>query len=170
MCSSNKFNLICLIKLRYYVTSKKITSTTGTHRPTGDIIGVGPHQITHCTIMWHLLLSINDFNLIESSYWGWEATMHTKYLIIDYWGKWQIIKDLCTVAPHVNWAILAQTFIIETVYLSDLSWFVVATDQPYTIWVPYLNKNCGIIIYFESKKKEKGLNWVKTSIDKISHE
>lgn len=86
--------------------------------------------------------------------------MYAKDFIIDDSCKCQIIEDFCTVAPYINWSILSETFVIETVDLSDLSALVISTDKSYSFRVADL----------QSQKQEKSLNRWVSSVNKISHE
>ena len=64
--------------------------------------------------------------------------MHTEDLIINKCCKWQEVHDLSAVAPHIYRAVFPQTLIIESINLSDLSAFVVTSDQGYVLRVAYL--------------------------------
>jgi hypothetical protein len=67
-----------------------------------------------------------------------QPTMHTEYFFVNQSGQAQVIKYFCAISPHVDGAILPQAFIIEPIYLSDLSAFVVPANQGDTVRITYL--------------------------------
>jgi len=86
--------------------------------------------------------------------------MHTEDLIINYCSKSEIVKNVCAVSPDVYRAILSEALIVETIHLSDLSAFMISSDQRDSFRVSDL----------EGQKKKEGLNGVAASVDKVSHE
>ena len=55
----NQFYFICLAEMLTDVAPKEIPSPPGTQTPPLNLFRITPQQITHGTIMWHLLFSIN---------------------------------------------------------------------------------------------------------------
>ena len=55
--------------------------------------------------------------------------MQTENLIFNNSCKRQIVEKVCEELPYVCVAILAHTFVVETINLSDLSAFVVASEN-----------------------------------------
>lgn len=62
--------------------------------------------------------------------------------------------------PHIDTAILAQTFIVKAINLRDLSTFVIAADQRNPIGIANL----------ESQEEEEGFDRVVAPIDKVTQE
>ena len=60
----------------------------------------------------------------------------------------EVIEEICEVFPHVGIAILAKTFIVETVDLGDLARFMISTENSDSILVADL----------ETDKKSHGLH------------
>jgi hypothetical protein len=84
--------------------------------------------------------------------------MDAKYAAIYDGTQRKIIEDFAAPAPHVAAAVLALTFVVEPVYLRDLSRLVVSTDESYAIRISH----------FERQKEKKRFNAVETSIYKVS--
>mmetsp|Transcript_6233 Transcript_6233/g.18937 ORF Transcript_6233/g.18937 Transcript_6233/m.18937 type:complete len:205 (-) Transcript_6233:40-654(-) len=110
--------------------------------------------------MRNLLLAVDDTNLVQCIDGGTQATVHTEHLVIDESRETEIVEEICTIAPHVHRAELAQTFVIETIHLCDLTTFVVASNESDAVRVANL----------ESEKQEEGFDTVEASIDKVAHE
>jgi hypothetical protein len=73
--------------------------------------------------------------LIKCVDWRREATMYTKNTIIDDSRQWEIVKDFTAISPNIHRPKFPQAFIIKSIDLSYLPWFMVATDQCDTIRV-----------------------------------
>jgi len=86
--------------------------------------------------------------------------MHSKDLIVDQSRKTQVVKDFRAVSPYIDRTILFETFVVKAIDLSDLSTFVVASNQCDAVRVAHL----------ESKEEEEGFDRVEASIHKVSHE
>ena len=54
--------------------------------------------------------------------------------------QWQVIKQVGEVLPHVRIAVLAQTLVVESIHLSNLSALVVTTQDSNTIFEPDLQE------------------------------
>lgn len=61
--------------------------------------------------------------------------MDAKNFVVDDSRQAQVVEDLRTVSPHVHRPVFPQTLIVETVHLSDLTGFVVASDKSNTIGI-----------------------------------
>lgn len=72
----------------------------------------------------------------------------------------EVIKDVTTVTPHISVPILANALVVEPVYLSDLSTFVISSDQGNPIWVSHL----------QGQQEQKSFNAIKASIHKVAKE
>ena len=55
--------------------------------------------------------------------------MQTKNLIFYSRRQRQEIEQICIVFPHIGIAIFAQTLIIETIYLCDLSGLMISSQD-----------------------------------------
>ena len=88
--------------------------------------------------MWHFLLPVNGFDLIQSVNVGRETPMDAKHFLVDQSSQREEIEYFSAVAPHIDRPVLAQTFVVKAVDLRDLAAFVVASDQRDVLWVPHL--------------------------------
>jgi hypothetical protein len=138
MRSCNKVDVVCMAKLGYDIATEEVAGTAGRHRPTSDLIGVAPHEVTHSTIVGHFLLSVETTDFIKGiDRWG-KTAMDTEDLIIDDGSEGKIVEDLCTVSPHVDRTVLSQALVVKAVDLGDLPRLVVASDEGDPLWVSHL--------------------------------
>ena len=101
MSTSDQVNIILMIKFVDNVATEQVAGSTGTNTPSGYVIRVAPHKVTHRTIMRHFLLAVEATDLIKSVDRRREASMYAEYLIIYYSCQCKIVKNLSAVAPYV---------------------------------------------------------------------
>ena len=138
MRSTYQINAILSVPFLNDFPSEKIASTTWTDHPAWNVIWVTPHQVAHCTIMGHFLLSVNHADLIEGTDRRWETTVNAENLVIDDWCEWKIVENFGAVAPNIDRSVFSQALIIESIHLCDLSALVITSDQCNSLWVSYL--------------------------------
>lgn len=63
---------------------------------------------------------------------------NASYLAINDGGQGQIVEYLSAVSPDSDRTILAETLVVETVDLGDLSGLMVSSNQCYPVWVTHL--------------------------------
>lgn len=85
--------------------------------------------------------------------------METKDLAVDQCGQGKVVEKISEVFPDVGIAIFPETFIVETVDLSDLSRFVVASEDGNTVGISDL----------ESDKKGDCLDRIVTSVNVVTY-
>lgn len=66
MCSRNQSKAIVMVECFRDVLSKGVTCTSRRDSPSTSIIRIGPEKVTHWTLVWHLLDSVQRANVIES--------------------------------------------------------------------------------------------------------
>ena len=79
--------------------------------------------------MGDLLLPVNGPDLVQSLDTGTQTSVDTEYLAVNDGGQGQVVKYLRAVSPDRDTAVFAETFVVETVDLGDLSGLVVASNQ-----------------------------------------
>ncbi len=62
------------------------------------------------------------------------------YLSIDQSSKREVVEQVSEVFPNIRIAVFPQTLIVKAVHLSDLSAFVVTTQQSDSVRVPNLHR------------------------------
>ena len=102
MSPTNQVNAILSIELLHDLASEEIASATRTDHPPWNVIGVGPHEITHGSIVRNLLFAINHSDLIQSAYRWRQAAMDAEDFVVNDGCQGQIVKDLRAVAPHID--------------------------------------------------------------------
>lgn len=63
---------------------------------------------------------------------------NASYLAINDGRQGQIVKYLSAVSPDSDRTVLAETLVVETVDLGDLSGLVVSSNQCYPVWITHL--------------------------------
>ena len=84
--------------------------------------------------------------------------MNTEQLVIHESTQGKIVEHICTSFPHRSVPVLLQTLVVKTIYLCDLTTFMVSTKKIDTVRVSNL----------QSEEKEKCLNTVITSINIVA--
>jgi len=159
MGSSNELNIINVIEFWGNFWSEQPTSTSWRHCPCLNFLWVWPHEITEWSFMRNFHSSLNQSDLIDSlNIWG-ESSMDTEDLSFNNSTNTKVIKHFGAIFPWVGITILSNSFIIESVYCSNLSSFVVSSKESNVSW----------ILEFQAEKELESLNWVVSSINKISH-
>ena len=49
------------------------------------------------------------------------------HLVVYKCCEGKVVKQICEVLPHIRIAIFPKTFVVKTIYLGDLSTFVIAS-------------------------------------------
>jgi hypothetical protein len=133
---SNELQAINMVKLGCDLITKEPASATRRNSPSVDVLGVTPDKITEGTLMRNLLSTSNDADLINSADFRAESSVNAEDLTINDSGKDEEVKDLAAGLPNRGVAVLLLTLLVEAVDLSDLTGFVVATDESDLIRVP----------------------------------
>lgn len=117
------------------VLSERVSSTTGRDSPSTSVIGITPEQITHGTFVGNFLNTIKRPDVVESVDGRTQSTVKTENLVFDESSEGKVVEEVGEVFPHVGIAIFAETFVIESVDLCDLSGLVVSTEDRNTLRV-----------------------------------
>ena len=84
--------------------------------------------------------------------------MNAENLSVDDGAEREIVEDFRAVAPDGDGTVLAQTFVVEAVDLSDLSRLVITAYQHNSVGVTN----------FEGEEKQKRFHAVEPAIDEIA--
>ncbi len=85
--------------------------------------------------MRNFLESFEGSDVIKSLNAGWKSTMEAEKLIFDNGREGQVIEEFSEAFPDIWITIFAAAFIIEAVYLRDLPWFMVSSEDGDSIFV-----------------------------------
>ncbi len=69
-----------LAELRDHVRAEEIARAAGTHTPSLRLLGIGPEEIAHGSIMRHFLFAIERADLIQTLDRRGQPAMHTEDL------------------------------------------------------------------------------------------
>jgi len=108
--------------------------------------------------MGNFLYAIEGSDIVEGIDAWRETSVEAEDLIVDKGGEGEVIEQVGEVFPYVCIAVLSKTLIIEAIDLSDLTGFVIATEDCDALGVSN----------FKSNEQCDGLNRVITPIDVIA--
>jgi hypothetical protein len=121
--------------------TESVACASWTDSPSTSVIWVAPKEIAHWSFMWDFLNSVERANVVKGINAGGKATMQAKDLVVDKGSERKVVKEVGKIFPDVGVAILSKTLIVKAVDLSDLSGFVVATEDGQAFWEANLHAN-----------------------------
>lgn len=108
--------------------------------------------------MRNFLNSVKGSDIVEGIDARRETSVEAEDLVVDEGGEGKVVEKVGEVLPHVCISILAEAFIIEAVHLSDLTRFVVATEDGDPLWVSD----------FQGHKEGHGLDGVVSTVNVVT--
>lgn len=160
MSTCDSHQVIGVIELFGDVLAERVASTSWRDTPTTSVIRVRPEEITDGTLVRSLLNAIELADLIKCIDRGGETTVEAENLILYDGSERKVVKEFSESLPDISITIFTEAFIIETVYLSDLSALVISSKDGDSISKTHL----------EGNKEGHSLHRVVATIDVISHE
>lgn len=160
MSTCDSHQVIGVIELFGDVLAERVASTSWRDTPTTSVIRVRPEEITDGTLVRSLLNAIELADLIKCIDRGGETTVEAENLILNDSCERKVVKEFSESLPDISITIFTEAFIIETVYLSDLSALVISSKDGDSISKTHL----------EGNKEGHSLHRVVATIDVISHE
>ena len=67
--------------------------------------------------------------------------MDSKETILDQSGDGKVVKQIGERLPHFRVSVLTDTFVVETIHLSDLATVVIASEKEHTVGPSHLQCN-----------------------------
>ena len=134
------------------------TSAARAEPPAVNVLGVGPEEVAHGALVRHLLLAVDDADLVQRVDGRAQAAVHGEHAVLDDRRQRQVVKHLGAVPPHVDRAVLAQALVVKAVHLRDLPRLVVAADQRHAVREPHL----------ERQQQQKSFHRVEAAVDKVA--
>lgn len=160
MCSANKLEVVLVIELFAYIFSKVKPCSSKTLRPAWLFKGIRPQQVTHGSIYWNLLDSVEISYMVQFVYRRRKSSMQSKNAVIDQSSQRKAIEGVREVSPNIRVSVFPQTLVVESVHLSDLSCFVISSKDGYSLGIPD----------FKRKQKRYRLHRVISSVNVVPHE
>jgi len=120
---------IAVVECLRDVLTEGVSCSSRRDAPASSVIRVRPEQVTHGTLVWHLLESVQGADMIQRVNTGTESTVETEDLTVHQSSEGQVVKQVGEVLPHVGIAVLPQALVIKPVNLSDLSRLVIASKN-----------------------------------------
>ena len=158
MGSTDHVDVVGGVELRHDVAAEQISGAARRHAPALRVLGIGPEQVAHGSVVRHFLLPVYGPDLIERLNGRREAAVNAEDLAVDDGREREIVEDFRAVAPDGDGAVFAQALVVEAVDLSDLTRLVVAPNQHDAVRVAD----------FEREEQEERLDAVEAAIDEIT--
>jgi hypothetical protein len=108
--------------------------------------------------MGHFLDAVQGPDVVKGVNGRAQSTVQTEDLVFDESSEGEVVEEVGKVFPHIGVAVFAETLVIETVNLRDLSGLVVSTEDGNTLGVTNL----------QADQEGHSLNGVVTSIDIVT--
>eukprot|EP00216_Chloropicon_sp_CCMP2111_P002954 CAMPEP_0198234436 /NCGR_PEP_ID=MMETSP1446-20131203/457_1 /TAXON_ID=1461542 ORGANISM="Unidentified sp, Strain CCMP2111" /NCGR_SAMPLE_ID=MMETSP1446 /ASSEMBLY_ACC=CAM_ASM_001112 /LENGTH=362 /DNA_ID=CAMNT_0043915217 /DNA_START=63 /DNA_END=1152 /DNA_ORIENTATION=- len=160
VCPGNELDAIDVVELLADVAAEEVAGTSRAEAPSRHVLGVGPKQVAHRSLVRDFLLPVDAPDLVQRRDVGRKAAVDSQHDAIHEGREAEVIENLHAVAPHVQGTVLADALVVETVNLGDLPTLVVAADEADAVRVAN----------FQSEEKQKGLHAVESPVHEVAHE
>ena len=108
---------------------------------TATIIGIGPQQVAHGSLMGYFLDAIQSPDVVEGINGRREAAVQTENLVVDKGSQREVVEEVGEIFPHVCVSVFPEAFIVEAINLCDLTGLVVTTQDGDALRVSNLQGN-----------------------------
>jgi len=160
MSTCNKRETVVMVERLRDVLAEGVASTTGRDSPAAAVIGVGPEQVTHGTLVGHLLDSVERSDVVKGIDTRGQAAVQAENLIVDEGSKGEVVEEIGEILPHVSVAIFPEALVIKAIDLGDLAGLVVATEDGDALRISDL----------EGDEESHSLDGIVASVDVVTHE
>lgn len=92
MRAGNQRNAIVVVEGLGDVLAEGITSTTGGDAPSAAVIGVGPEEIAHGSLVRNLLDAVEGADVVQGIYAGGKSSVKTENLAVNQGGQGKIVE------------------------------------------------------------------------------
>lgn len=99
--------------------SEGVAGTAGRNAPTASVVGVRPEQVANGAFVRRLLNAVKLSDLVESVDGGRQPAVQTEDLILDDRSQGQVVKEFSKLFPNVSVSVLAQTFVVEAISITN---------------------------------------------------
>lgn len=129
MCSGHQCETVVMIECFRDILTKGVTCTSWTDTPSASVIRITPEEIAHGSFMGNLLDSVKGSDVVKCVDAGRQPTVQAEDLVVNESGKGEVVEEVGEVFPHIGVAVFSQAFVVKTIDLSDLTAFVVTTED-----------------------------------------
>ena len=74
------------------VLTEGVARPAGRYSPASAVIGVGPEEVAHGTLVWDLLEPVQGPDMVQRVDAGREAAVQTEYLAVNQRGQGQVVE------------------------------------------------------------------------------
>jgi len=121
MRSAHKIQTVLAIPLFGDVGPEDLASAAGTHAPAWLVFRVTPEQVAHGSVVWHFDSAVQLPDHVQRLYVGAQPSMQTEYFAFHEGSQGKVVKQVREHFPDSRIALLAQTFVLESVDLGYLA-------------------------------------------------
>lgn len=91
--------------------------------------------------MWYFLYTIESSDVVQCVNAGGKASVKTEDLIVDEGGEGEVIEKIGEILPNTCVSVFSETLVVEAINLSDLTGFVVTTEDSNSLGVSYFKSD-----------------------------
>lgn len=129
MRAGNQSQAVIVVKGFGDILAKGVSGATGRYAPTATVVGVGPEEIAHGTLVRNFLDPVEGTDIIEGINAGREAAVEAEDLIVDEGGEGEVVEEVGEVLPNIGVAVLAEALVVKAVNLGDLARLVIPAED-----------------------------------------
>lgn len=160
VCSGDEVEAIDVGELFGNVLAEGVASPARRYAPAASVVGVGPDQVAHGSLVGHLLDAVEVPGMVEGVNGGAKSTVEAEDSVLHDGRHGEVVEGVGEVLPYVGVAVLSEAFVVEAVDLGDLATLVVAPEDGDAMTVPNLERH----------EERHGLQRVVSPIDVVAHE
>jgi len=158
MRSRDQCETVVVVESFGNVLSECVSCSSWAYSPSTSVVWVTPQEITHGSFVWHLLNTVESSDVVQGVDTGGQTSVETENLVVNERSQGKVVEKVRETFPDIRISVFAQTLVVETVDLGNLSGLVVSSKNCNALWVADL----------ESDKEGDGLDREITSVDVVA--
>ena len=135
MGTGDEVEAVAVIILLRDVLSEGEAGAAWTDTPAGPVVGVGPKEVAHGSLMRDFLNPVELPYVVDGVDGRAQAAVEAKYVIVDKGREGEVVEQVREELPNVCTPVLSDALVIKAIDLGDLSGFVVAAKDEDTVGV-----------------------------------
>ena len=140
VCAGDESEAVLVVVLLADVGAEREAGASGRDSPAAPVVGVGPEEVAHGSLVGNLLDAVELANVVQSVDGRREATVQAEDGVANESGERKEVEEVREVLPDVGVAVLAKALVVEAVNLGDLTRLVVAAENGEAVGVADLFK------------------------------
>jgi hypothetical protein len=160
VCPGDEVQAVDVRELLGDVLAKGVAGPTRRYAPAASVVGVGPNQVAHGSLVGYLLDAVEVPGMVEGVDGGAQSAVEAEDSVLDDGRHGEVVEGVGEVLPYVGVAVLSEALVVEAVHLGDLATLVVAPEDGDAMAVPDLERH----------EERHSLQRVVSPIDVVAHE